>query len=360
MAIVDFLIENYVLLIMLTGMFIMTLFDVYLERSMIKKLRIVIGLILALSVFDALESYTGYLEHFTYWRLVFSVICYSLRPTIIMVLILIICPKISRLIAIPAVINFLVSFSAFFSGISFSFEKDINHFVRGPLGYTPYIVTIVYILITYYITVRTLTVQFSEEGMIVLFIALTATGSAFLALKIHEEVVNLTYAADVLLYYMYLYAQYTKNDPLTHVYNRQTLRGDLKKRPKNITGIISIDMNDLKWLNDNFGHDEGDKALKAIANCFSEAATIKERIYRIGGDEFVIMCRDRSESEIKQLEDTIRKAVTDTGYSCAFGYSFGKSIDKMIEESDDLMYKDKARIKKELKEKGIEHIRKDV
>ena len=51
MTIIDFLIKNYILFIMLVGMFIITLFDVYLDRSMIIKLRIVLGLIFALSVF---------------------------------------------------------------------------------------------------------------------------------------------------------------------------------------------------------------------------------------------------------------------------------------------------------------------
>ena len=360
MTIIDFLIKNYILFIMLVGMFIITLFDVYLDRSMIIKLRIVLGLIFALSVFNELETYTGSLEHFVYWRLPLSVICYTLRPTIIMMLLFIVRPKISKLIVLPAVLNFLVSSTAFFSGIAFSFETEINHFVRGPLGYTPYIITVIYIMTLYFITIRTLTTRISEEGIVILFIALTATFSAVLAYQDHSEVVDLTYSTDVLLYYMYLYAQYTKRDQLTPVFNRQTMNSDLKRHPENITGIISIDMNDLKWLNDNKGHKEGDKALKTITGCFCSAVTKKERIYRIGGDEFIIICKDRSEEEIKKLVEDISLSVSDTGYSCACGYSFGKNIDEMLKESDELMYKDKARIKEELKAKGIVRLRNSI
>ncbi len=351
--IVDFLIKNYILIIMLLGMFIVTLFDVYLERSMIIKLRVVIVLIFALAVFNDLETYVGNLDHFTYWRLLFSVICYSLRPIIILLLIFIVSPKINKLITLPALINIIISSTAFFTDIAFSFATDLNHFVRGPLGYTPYIVTVIYILTLYYITVRKLAARISEEGVIILFIAVTATISAVLAFFEHDEVVDLTFSTDVLLYYMYLYAQYTKRDPLTSVLNRQTLNSDLKMHKRNITGIISIDMNDLKWLNDNLGHQAGDKGLKAIAECFSCIATRNERIYRIGGDEFVIVCRDRSEEEIQKFIDAVRKGVSEAGYSCAFGYSFGKDIDTMMKEADELMYKDKSRIKEELKEKEI-------
>ena len=215
---------------MLTGMFIITLFDVYMDRSMILKLRVVLVLILALSIFNDLETYTGNLEHFTYWRLIFSVICYSLRPTIIMMLIYLVSPKTSKLMIIPAVINFLVSASAFFTDIPFTFDMENNHFIRGPLGYTPYVMTVIYILTLYYITVRTLTGRFSEEGIVIFFITLAATISTVLAFYGHDEVVDLTFASEVMLYYMYLYAQYTKRDPLTSVFNRQTMGRHLSSR----------------------------------------------------------------------------------------------------------------------------------
>ena len=152
---------------------------------------------------------------------------------------------------------------------------------------------------------------------------------------------------------MYLYAQYTKRDPLTSVYNRQTFHSDIKKRPETISGIISIDMNDLKWLNDNKGHQSGDDALITISQSFCQAIGKKERIYRIGGDEFVIISRKSSTEEMENLLDRVKTGVAETGYSCAFGLSFNKTPDEMLRESDDLMYQDKARIKKALEQQGI-------
>lgn len=351
--ITDFLIDNYILLVMLVGMFIITLFDVYLDRSMIFKLRTVLFLILMLVIFDRLEAYTGNLDHFTKWRMVLSVLCYSLRPTIILMLIFIVSPKINKLIAIPAVLNLLICSTSFFSDIAFSFDTATNHFQRGILSYTPYIITVLYILTLYYITIRVLAGRFSEEGIVLLFITLSATLSAVLSFNGHEEVVELTYATCVLLYYMYLYAQYTKRDPLTSVYNRQTFHSDIKKRPETISGIISIDMNDLKWLNDNKGHQSGDDALITISQSFCQAIGKKERIYRIGGDEFVIISRKSSTEEMENLLDRVKTGVAETGYSCAFGLSFNKTPDEMLRESDDLMYQDKARIKKALEQQGI-------
>lgn len=357
MGILDFLVQNYVLLIMLAGLFLITLFDVYLDKSMIIKLKIVLGLILALTIFDTLEKNAGNLESFTYWRIPLSVICYTLRPTIIMMLVFIVRPKISKAIVIPAVINFLIVSTAFFTDIAFSFDQISNHFYRGPLGYITYIVTVFYILTIYYVTIRVITARFTEEGIVMIFITITATIAVVISFNGYDGVVNLTYASNVLLYYMYLYAQYTKHDPLTSVYNRQTFQSDLKKRYKMITGIISVDLNDLKYMNDNQGHLSGDEALITISRVFCEAATKKERVYRIGGDEFAIICWMRKPDEMEKLVDDIRKSAEKSGYSIAIGLSYGKSVDEMLVEADKLMYVDKARIKKELKAKGIVHIR---
>ena len=238
--ITDFLIDNYILLVMLAGMFIITLFDVYLDRSMILKLRTGLFLILLLVIFDHLEEYTGNLEHFTRWRIVLSILCYSLRPTIILMLIFIVSQKISKLITIPAVLNLLICSTSFFSDIAFSFDTATNHFQRGILGYTPYIITVLYILTLYYITIRVLAGRFSEEGIVLLFITLSATLSAVLSFNGHEEVVELTYTTCILLYYMYLYAQYTKRDPLTSVFTARPFTAILRSIPKQFQGSFPL------------------------------------------------------------------------------------------------------------------------
>lgn len=348
--ITDFLVNNFVLFAMLAGMLIITISDVYLDRAMIFRLRSVIFLILALVIFDHLEGYTGNLQEFCFCRVPLSIICYSLRPMIIMMLIFIVCPKLTKLAVVPAILNFLVCATALFSDIAFSFEVETNSFKRGILGYTPYIVTVIYIIMLYCITIRAVSSQTSDDGMMILFITFTSTVAAVLAFFSHDEVVNMTYASNVLLYYMYLYSQYAKRDPLTTLFNRQTFYSDIEKNSKTITGMISIDMNGLKWINDNLGHDAGDDALKAIADCFSSATKRKDRAYRLGGDEFVIVCRSHTEDEMKALAEKARALVTNAGYSCAFGLSCGKFIDEMIQESDKLMYSDKARIKSQRKD----------
>ena len=105
-------------------------------------------------------------------------------------------------------------------------------------------------------------------------------------------------------------------------------------------------MNGLKKINDTRGHAAGDKALETIAICFLKAATAKQTVYRIGGDEFVILCRRSSEEDVKQLIERVQKNLSKTEYKCAIGYSFhpegSESIDTMLKESDEKMYADKS------------------
>ncbi|MCR4961476.1 MAG: diguanylate cyclase [Lachnospiraceae bacterium] len=68
-----------------------------------------------------------------------------------------------------------------------------------------------------------------------------------------------------MIYYLSLYVLTAKEDTLTHLLNRQCYYADSEKEKDMITAVVSVDMNDLKKINDTHGHDAGDKALKTVA-----------------------------------------------------------------------------------------------
>ena len=120
---------------------------------------------------------------------------------------------------------------------------------------------------------------------------------------------------------------------------------DISRDPKSISALVSIDMNGLKAINDTEGHDAGDEALSALSLCFRRALKGKESGYRVGGDEFIIVCRRTKEEEVLALVERIKKNVSETKYSCAIGYGLNldgnKDIDQLLRESDAMMYSDK-------------------
>ena len=95
------------------------------------------------------------------------------------------------------------------------------------------------------------------------------------------------------------------------------------------------------------GHAAGDEALIAPGLCFRRALKSRQYGYRVGGDEFVIICRKTTKDEMMKLIARIEKNICEAKYNCAVGYSFSadgkKSIENMLRESDEMMYAAKDR-----------------
>ncbi|MBQ4529597.1 MAG: EAL domain-containing protein [Lachnospiraceae bacterium] len=136
-------------------------------------------------------------------------------------------------------------------------------------------------------------------------------------------------------------------DALTGVYNRNCYKKDLEElsSDSNISiGIVYADINGLKKVNDELGHNAGDKLIKNVVSCLVTCFH-EHKIYRVGGDEFIIICQDIS---YEDFQFCIRKvhAYVETHEDCsvALGHSWSDqqySVEKLVKEADSLMYQDK-------------------
>ena len=91
---------------------------------------------------------------------------------------------------------------------------------------------------------------------------------------------------------------------------------DISNNTENITALISLDMNGLKELNDTQGHHAGDEALLTLALCMNRALKSRQYAYRIGGDEFAIICQKASEKDVSALVSRIKSNISETKYHC--------------------------------------------
>ncbi|MBO7374602.1 MAG: GGDEF domain-containing protein [Lachnospiraceae bacterium] len=142
-----------------------------------------------------------------------------------------------------------------------------------------------------------------------------------------------------------------KTDLLTGVLNRNAMNNRIsdfvdKNLFKNQSiGLIFIDLNGLKETNDTKGHKAGDDMLKAVANKL-KGIFANQEIYRVGGDEFLILAPDIDEDYFRRLEEELRSKSRVPGEpSFAMGsYYDDKGIDirKALQIADGNMYKDKA------------------
>lgn len=109
-----------------------------------------------------------------------------------------------------------------------------------------------------------------------------------------------------------LYIQ-SKTDELTNVYNRRGFMEIGQKtvditQEMNCNGIIAfIDLDGLKWVNDSFGHEMGDKALKLHAQVLKESFRSTDIVGRLSGDEFAVVAPGLTIEEMKQIKKDIDK-----------------------------------------------------
>lgn len=115
------------------------------------------------------------------------------------------------------------------------------------------------------------------------------------------------------------------------------------------TAIVVIDLDHFKNINDTFGHSTGDEVLKQTAKCLSDNFSDgKSMVYRIGGDEFVVIAVGVGEVELlRQLKAFGKFSNNDLQYSISYGYSFvdmseENAVDKAFSRADAMMYTNKT------------------
>ena len=137
-------------------------------------------------------------------------------------------------------------------------------------------------------------------------------------------------------------------DALTNLYNRNrymnVLESYKQKKGQLIrnVGVIYMDLNELKKVNDEQGHEAGDSYIRRAAQQI--VAVFPEHTYRIGGDEFVVLYPEIEEKEfeyfILQLQQNMKKHRISISYGVVWKESC-TDLNKLLEEADKKMYEDK-------------------
>ncbi|MGE4320012.1 MAG: GGDEF domain-containing protein [Acholeplasmataceae bacterium] len=146
---------------------------------------------------------------------------------------------------------------------------------------------------------------------------------------------------------------YASFDSLTQVYNRRYGIDLLEKLVKNnqVASICFIDIDGLKEVNDELGHQIGDDMLKTMMDIVQHFITQPDFVFRLGGDEFVIVSKE-SQVELERIWKLIlnafRKANSEQHYSFKLSASHGViqvkddfDVNKLLSLADDKMYKEK-------------------
>ncbi len=145
------------------------------------------------------------------------------------------------------------------------------------------------------------------------------------------------------------------NDILTGTHNRACFEADLLQLENGINqqiGVFFFDVDGLKFVNDTLGHEFGDKLLRRTADFLKATFHDNSAIFRIGGDEFVILLQHTDEQALEQLYSKIHLCLQELSLQnnneelplhLSFGYAFGPNCDirNLCKEADGKMYREK-------------------
>ena len=140
----------------------------------------------------------------------------------------------------------------------------------------------------------------------------------------------------------------SSTDMLTGVMNRNEMNNYIDALSKSASGksvgVLFADLNGLKSINDNEGHNAGDMLLKNAADALRDVFAIHE-IFRAGGDEFVVVLTAVSEEELQQKAEKLRK-VTEKYKNVVFaiGTAYENNVQNVrlaLHNADERMYDDK-------------------
>ncbi len=150
-------------------------------------------------------------------------------------------------------------------------------------------------------------------------------------------------------------------DSLTGLSNRMAYKRDVeefdKKHPE-MFACVYIDVNELHFFNNKYGHAAGDGMLLFVANTLKEVF-YGSRIYRMGGDEFLVFTQGLSEESVKKSVELLNENVTKKGYHISIGVDYRmQNLDtaELVSEAEKRMYQDKAEYYQQKEKKNANEI----
>lgn len=150
------------------------------------------------------------------------------------------------------------------------------------------------------------------------------------------------------------YRDLANTDYLTGLKSRNAFEVDVanwNRTGVRVAGVVAVDVDGLKAVNDELGHAEGDELIRAAAGVVSSCCGGLGPVYRMGGDEFAVCCFELDERAGRRIADDLRAACAAVGVagrplSLSVGWAVreaGEDIMQAHRRADERMYEDKAR-----------------
>jgi len=265
--------------------------------------------------------------------------------------------KVNNILILLLVVNAigtLISYNG--SGIFYVTSESV--YERGPLFFISPCVSYIFLGYALYFIYKQRKKLANSE--LVIFSLFYIVPALFTSIQLKYPVYLTTWnsaAIVIVITYIFILNDQACRDSMTGLENRlayEHYAQNIKYKQINKLFIIYMDIDELKTINDQYGHHEGDKAIKTFANLLFESFPLrKKKLIRLGGDEFLILLKEQHQEKVmcyirnliqhvEAYNDREKKAYRlGFSYGIVCGANASESIHKLVEYADQLMYKQK-------------------
>ena len=321
------------------------------------------GILLLLSVVVVMEQYASVVGNI-YLATIFTSIGYAARPFLILIFILLANMNEKRNIWFYRVFIGLLCLNALIYVIPWFFNVPwmstaVFHYeliggkavfqYGGFLNYSSHFIALFFLIVLIYFSIASFQGKHRRDGIVLILCGLIILATVITEMVLQRtDLLNIISGICIMIDYIFIISINASRDPLTRLYDRRTYYEDLTKYQNMINGIVQLDMNELKYYNDNFGHEAGDEALVSLANIFSSSIISKSMCaYRLSGDEFLILMFQGKKEQLDEVIRIIKEKLSTCKYSAALGSYFidkgdKTTFDEAMKKAEKLMYEDKT------------------
>lgn len=254
--------------------------------------------------------------------------------------------KYEKLLFLPLMANFVLAVGSILYGWVFVVDRS-GTYHRGEWFWITFAVTFFYMLSMLRFSYRQKNrLNKHVETMLLSGILLLIAAATLIEIFFRISfLIWSTTVVTVIIYYLFLTVQIILYDPLTGCYSRIAYgkKLGLIDSLRDCT-LAMVDVNDLKRINDQFGHEQGDQAICDVVNAIMRFKSSDMDLYRFGGDEFVLLsskcCVDKMAEVLKQACEYLKESAQG-GVSFAYGVALHNKMDDLhetIAQADEMMY----------------------
>ena len=131
-----------------------------------------------------------------------------------------------------------------------------------------------------------------------------------------------------------------QTDALTGLLDRTSLAPELATHAADASVVI-IDLDEFKNFNDTRGHKAGDNLLVSFATALRSAVRPTDLVFRLGGDEFLLLLPDTAVDEAQRVVDKLQTRWTESGFAIGFSAGVAGGGDDPLHDADQRMYEHK-------------------